>query len=81
MGKKYNLREYAFSKEIIEEFPKFIYLFNRSIRVLEKHRKYYAVDHVYQAMKESLNLMKIQLEAHKEKFETKGLVEDGKEIK
>lgn len=70
--KKHDLKEYAFSKAVVKDFPIIQKELAKTAEMLYSFKKYTAAAHVLYAIEDSLVMIKRQLEYYQKVNENKG---------
>lgn len=73
---RYSLTDYAISRQVCEDLPKIISIYNKLIPVLSHYQHYTGVAHVLELVHDSKTLLEIQHRYHKNIYKAKGLVKD-----
>ena len=74
MGTKHDLTDYAFSKDVVKDFPVLIQELDKLALLLYKYEGYMAVDHLLSALQDSTGMMAKQLRDAKAIVNKKGQV-------
>lgn len=75
-GSRHDFLDYAFSKEVVRDFPKLLVIYNQLIPVLEKYRQYTGAVEVLSAVYDCKTLLEIQLTYYKRIYDKKGKITD-----
>jgi len=73
-GSRYDLTEFAYSKNVVQDLPKLIHIYEKLIPILESYRHYTCAWEVLQAVEDCRMLAKIQLDYYGQVHKNKGLV-------
>lgn len=76
MSNKYDIREYALSKQVVKDLPKIIYVFKKLITFLEPFLKYKAVAVVHETVRDAKFALELQYDHYKKIKDNKA--KDGK---
>lgn len=75
-GSKHSFMDYAYSKDVVRDFPHLLSLFDKLIPVLEHYQKYTAAWQVLQATYDAKMLTEMQLEYYKDVYNKKGKINE-----
>lgn len=75
-GETYSLADYAYSKEVVKDFPKVLLVYSKLLPVLYQYAQFTGVWEVIQSVEDCQTLMKIQLEFYKKIYDKKGKIKD-----
>lgn len=73
---KYDLNEYAFSKSVVTDFPKLIYILDNVIKLLDNYRHYLGAAAVLDSAYDAKTLLNLQLAYYKKIHANKGKVKN-----
>jgi hypothetical protein len=72
MNDKHDLKEYAFSREVVKDFPIIKKELANLAKMLYGYRKYACVAHVLSAVQDSLLMLKRQQDHYEKVYRAKG---------
>jgi hypothetical protein len=72
----HSLKDYAYSKEVVRDFPKVLSVYNKLLPVLYQYAQYTGVWEVIMAVEDCQSMMKIQHDFYKKIYENKGKIKD-----
>jgi hypothetical protein len=70
----HDLTDFAISKQVVEDFPKVMLMYDKLIPALEKYQHYLAVSSVILAVQDAQTLMRMQMEQFEKIHESRGKV-------
>lgn len=72
----HSLKDYAYAKEVVRDFPKILSIYNKLLPVLYPYAQFTGVWEVIQSVEDCQTLMKIQYEFYKKIYDKKGKIKD-----
>ncbi len=75
-GNTHSLKDYAYSKEVVTDFPKVLSVYSKLLPVLYQYAQYQGVWEVIQTVEGAQTLMKIQYDFYQKVFTNKGKLKD-----
>lgn len=72
----HSLKDYAYAKEVVADFPKVLSVYSKLLPVLYQYAQYQGVWEVIQSVEDCQTLMKIQHEFYKKVYANKGKLKD-----
>jgi len=76
-GEKFNLIDYRYAKDIVDDYPKLLSVLDKLIPILRERSQYMAVWQLLQTAEESRLLLRNQFEYYREIYKKKGKVTRG----
>lgn len=76
LGKKYDLQEFAYSKQIVKDFPKILYILDNVIKLLDNYRHYLGAAAVLESAYDARTLLQMQLNYYQKIKNEKGQIKE-----
>lgn len=73
----YDLTDFAISKQVMEDFPRIMMIYDKLLPALNHYQQYLAVSSVIIAVEDAQTLMRMQMEQFDQILKAKGKITDG----
>lgn len=72
----HDLTDYAIAKQVLDDFPKVMMIYDKLLPALDKYQHYLAVSSVMMAVEDAQTLMRMQMEQFESIHKSRGKVTD-----
>jgi len=73
----YDLTDFAIAKQVMEDFPKIMMIYDKLLPALNHYQQYLGVSSVIIAVEDAQTLMRMQMEQFEQIRKSKGKISDG----